>query len=112
MPPPPEATKPGIDTSKGFGATKPLDTSKGFGSGGFDTSKGFGATKPLDTSKGFGSGGFDTSKGFGSGGAQPSGFGTKPAPSGFPAKSTDKPQNMWGTTFADMMKQTYETPKE
>ena len=81
LPPPPDPkdTKPAFDSSKGFGATKPLDTSKGFGN-----------TKPLDTSKGFG-GGFDTSKGFGGTPAQNQPFGAKPAASGFPAKSSDKP---------------------
>lgn len=106
LPPPPDPkdTKPAFDPSKGFGATKPLDTSKGFGNAKpLDTSKGFGATKPLDTSKGFGGGGFGGTT------AQNQPFGAKPAASGFPAKSTDKPQNTWAS-FADVMKKTYETP--
>lgn len=98
QPPDPKDTKPAFDPSKGFGATKTIDSSKGFGN-----------AKPFDTSKGFGGGGFDTSKGFGGTTAQYQPFGAKNTASGFPAKSTDKPQNSWAS-FADVMKKTYETP--
>lgn len=55
-------------------------------------------------SEGFGKSGFGGTTG------QNQPFGGKPAGSGFPVKSTEKPQNLWATTFADVMKKTYEDP--